>query len=146
MTRPAEDTTVPTLPTAREPRLQAELGRLLRFGLVGVSNTAVGLGTVYLCWHGLGWPDLVANPAGFAVALGWSYLLNRRFTFRSQQAHASALWRFVLVSGSAYAMSLLVLLLARHSLSVDSFLPHLCANVAYTLLAFLGYRFVVFRT
>ena len=124
--------------------LKREAATLARFVLVGLSNTLVGLGVVYLCWRGFGWPDLAANPAGFAVALVWSYALNRRITFRSAVDHRRAFVPFVLVSGGAYLCSLLALLLARHWLGQHTFLPHLIANAVYSGLAFLAYRLVVF--
>ncbi|GAA1340707.1 GtrA family protein [Saccharothrix algeriensis] len=62
--------------------MTARLGRIVRFGLVGVLNTAV----YYLLYLLLGAvvPYLVAHVAAFALAMVGSYFLNCSFTFRTK--------------------------------------------------------------
>lgn len=62
------------------------LGRLLRFGAVGVVNTGVHF-VIYLAAQ-TALPYLLAHIIAFAVALTGSYFLNCRFTF-----HVEPSWR-----------------------------------------------------
>lgn len=57
-------------------------GRLVRFSLVGVANTAIDLVVFASCYYLLGAHLLLANSAGYGAGLANSYLMNSRWTFR----------------------------------------------------------------
>jgi putative flippase GtrA len=59
------------------------LGRLVRFGLVGVVNTTSYVG-LYLLLLQLVLPYLLAHVVAFLVSMVGSYFLNCRFTFRTR--------------------------------------------------------------
>jgi len=116
----------------------------LRFAVVGVSNTLVGLSVIYLCWRLLGWSDAAANVTGFAVGWLWSFGLHRRVTFRSSGPVAAGMLRYAGVCLFAYAVNLGVVLGTRHVLAADSFVPHLLGNVAYSAIVYFASRTLVF--
>lgn len=118
---------------------------LLKFLLVGVVNTAVGLGIIFVAWRYLGFSHLTANMAGYAVGVTLSYFLNRRWTFNCREPHRHSLWRFLAVVGAAYAANLWVVLAADRSIGADSFLPQLLGSVVYTAVGFMGSRLFAFR-
>lgn len=62
--------------------MTAGLGRIVRFGLVGVVNTGVYFG-LYLLLK-LAVPYLAAHVLAFVPAMVGSYFLNCRFTFRTK--------------------------------------------------------------
>jgi putative flippase GtrA len=64
--------------------------RLVRFGLVGVVNTAVDLAVFATLFYGLAVPLLVANSLGYLMGLANSYLLNSRWTFNDRAGSGSA--------------------------------------------------------
>lgn len=117
---------------------------LFRFALVGLSNTLIGMGVIYLAWRGLGLGDLPANLLGYGIGWVWSYSLNRLWTFQDRGAMGRSLGRFALVCAVAYAANLLVLFAARRLMGEASFLPHVFGSVAYTALGYLGSRFFAF--
>ena len=121
------------------------LSRALRFGLVGLSNTAIGLALIWLAWRGLGWPDLPANLLGYGVGFVWSYALNRRWTFAHRGPLAQSFGRFALVCALAYAVNLAVLAASRAALGAATFWPHVLGMAAYTLVGFLGSQFYAFH-
>jgi putative flippase GtrA len=47
--------------------LISRASRPLRFGAVGIVNTLVGAGTIVVAKLGLGFGDVAANAAGYAV-------------------------------------------------------------------------------
>ncbi len=56
------------------------IARPIKFGLVGVGNTAFGLTVIYLC-KAAGMADVPANVAGYACGLILSFQLNKAWTF-----------------------------------------------------------------
>ncbi len=86
----------------------ADVGRWLRFGVVGVTATAVHMGVAVATVEAGGAHPQVANMLGFAVAFVVSYLGQRYFTFGSDQAHSVALVRFAVVAGTGALVNLLV--------------------------------------
>lgn len=120
-------------------------GQMVRFLLVGVANTMVGLGTIWSLIGLAGWDDLPANAAGYIVGLTCSFLLNRRWTFAHTGAWWQALWRFMVVFGVAYTANLAAMIALRDGLHLDRYMSHALATVPYTLLFFLGSRLFAFR-
>jgi len=118
---------------------------LVRFIAVGISNTAVGLGAIFVCWHVFGWSDVTSNVIGYCVGLAWAFTWHRRLTFRADTAVVHGFVRFVIVCAVAYAINLKLVLLARAWVGPDSFVPHVLGNVAYSALVFVGCRWFVFR-
>jgi putative flippase GtrA len=66
----------------------------LRFALVGVSNTVL-YAAAYLALNRVGIHYVLASGLAFALGVLNSYLLNRRWTFRSHGRRAPELARFV---------------------------------------------------
>ena len=119
--------------------------RAMRFGLVGASNTAIGLGLIWIAWHELGWPDLPANVLGYAVGFVWSYAWNRRWTFEHRGPLTRSFARFALVCAAAYLVNLAVLAITRRALGADTFWPHVLGMIAYTAAGFLGSHYYAFH-
>jgi putative flippase GtrA len=124
--------------------MTGSIGSFIRFCVVGLSNTLLGMAVIYLAWAVLGMADVPANMLGYAVGFLWSYVLNRRWTFKSTRPAAASLGQYLLVYVVAYLANLLVLGLARHAIGGQSFLPHVFGAAAYTMLGYLGSRYFVF--
>jgi putative flippase GtrA len=116
----------------------------IRFIAVGLSNTLVGLSVIYLCWRAFGWSDVASNVTGYAVGLLWGFALHRRWTFRADNRIGRGFVRYVAVCLTAYALNLVIVVLMRHLLGPDSFLPHVLGNAAYSLFVFFACRWFVF--
>lgn len=59
------------------------LGRVLRFGVVGFSGFLVDFGITALLCNALGWSIVLATGFGFCAGATSNYILNRRWTWRS---------------------------------------------------------------
>lgn len=81
---------------SRRGALVGELGRLVRFGLVGVSNTAIGLGAYALLLHA-GMPYLPAGAIAWCLGTLNGYQWNRLWTFRRASHRTVMLGRYLLV-------------------------------------------------
>lgn len=119
--------------------------RLARFVLVGASNTMLGLLVIFGCKALLGITDVAANLIGYALLIGLSFALNRRWTFEDGGHKGKSLVRFLLVSAVAYAANLATAL-AAIGLGVDNYLAHVLGIGPYTVIGYLGSRLFVFTS
>jgi putative flippase GtrA len=85
----------------------------IRFGLVGVVNTAVDFVVFILFYRGVGLDPLLANSVSFLIAVSNSYLMNHHWTFRRPDSSVSfaAYARFVMLNAGGLLISNLVILL-----------------------------------
>jgi putative flippase GtrA len=65
---------------------------VVRFGIVGVSNTVIGFAVFWSAHHLM--PAMGAQCLSYFVGMLWSYYWNRRWTFQSQGRVASEASRF----------------------------------------------------
>lgn len=122
-----------------------DLFRVLRFGAVGLLNTAFGYATI-LSGLALGWGDVIANAAGYGAGLALGFVLNRSWTFRrAGRSGRVEVLRYLLTFLVAYGANLVVLIAARSLGFVESPLAHLAGMGVYSTLFYLGSARYVFR-
>jgi putative flippase GtrA len=85
----------------------------LRFGLVGIVNTAVDFVVFVLLYRGTGLDPLLCNVVAFLVAVTNSYLLNHHWTFRGSGSTLSffAYVRFAALNAGGLVIGTLAILL-----------------------------------
>jgi putative flippase GtrA len=121
---------------------------LVRFAAVGVVNTVIDLGLFGLFQPHVG--ITVANIISTTAALTFSFLVNGRFTFRTQRPTLQQAGRFLATTGVVvYVLQPLMihgfLALGRHLRVGDGqvLLAKLAAICVVLVLNFASYRFVV---
>lgn len=73
--------------------------KFIKFSVVGLSGLIVDFGFTYLCKEKLKLNKYLSNSIGFSIAASSNYILNRIWTFNSQNQNISTeYFRFVLVS------------------------------------------------
>jgi putative flippase GtrA len=121
-----------------------DYARLLRFGLVGLLNTALGY-SVILAALWLGYGDVLSNLTGYAAGLIVGFVLNSRWTFgKSTDFRLAVVARYAGAFLIAYGVNLGVVLAARSTQVVDGPVAHLAGICAYTILFYLGSVYFVF--
>jgi putative flippase GtrA len=123
--------------------------QVLRFLLVGVSNTLISFLTYLLVVAVLpatGGMASLAQAVSYAAGIGWSYMLNRKWVFRSDQPVLNEGGRFV-----GTQLTMLILSTGAIGLAVDKFevqrvLAWFVVMVPMTLLNFLVLRLWAFRS
>jgi putative flippase GtrA len=118
---------------------------LFRYLSVGVVNLIVGLSTIYLCMYLLHTTDLLANVLGYCVGITCSFVLNRRWTFVSQESWVPQLARFILVLLIAYLANLATVLGTMNLLGANRYLAQALGTVPYTVIGYIGSRLFAFR-
>lgn len=118
----------------------------VRFGVVGMLNTLVGLAAIYSLMFFLDASPGFANAAGYVVGLSVSFVLNRIWTFGNRQRIVHVLPRYLLVACCCYLLNLSIVLLSTASKSASPYLAQLFGVGPYTITMFLGCRWFVFTT
>src|SRR5690606_21552457 len=77
----------------------------VKFLLVGILNTCVGLAVMYTCLSVLHLNYWVSTFIGNAIGAIVSYFLNKKFTFQSNAPTASSMLKFVIVIAVCYFVS-----------------------------------------
>ena len=125
----------------------------IRFIMVEIVNTIIGLTAMYLLLHAVGlsywWATFFGNSIGAVV----SFFLNRSFTFKSENAVSKSVLRFIVVILCCYfisydlAKNLVVgFLKDSHFISANlkTDLAILVGTGLYTILNYLGQKLFVF--
>jgi putative flippase GtrA len=117
---------------------------LSRYAAVGVVNTAIGFGIIFGLMA-LGFDATFAHGSGYGVGLIVSFVLNRRFTFRSTGDPMSQGAGFLLAYAIAYSLSLGALNGLQTRLALNAYLAQIGAAVVFFGVFYLLNRLVVFR-
>jgi putative flippase GtrA len=100
---------------------RAILAQLVRFGLVGCTNTALSWCAYALLVHA-GVHLLAASAIAWIVGAINSYVLNRRWTFRSRGRWTPELVRFAVVQSAGLALDVVLLAALTRDAGIDKLL------------------------
>lgn len=125
--------------------MRALIGQSIRFALVGLFNTTIGLAAIYAVMYFGRTGPAIANAVGYAIGLVVSFLLNRLWTFKDSRPIRSVLQYYVLVAAFSYALNLAIVLTAVNGFEVNTYLAQLLGVFVYTGVMFFGCRWFVFR-
>ncbi|WP_223701221.1 GtrA family protein [Sutcliffiella deserti] len=128
----------------------------IRFLLVGIINTVVGLSSMYLLLNVFHLNYWISTFVGNSIGAIVSYLLNRSFTFKSSAGHFTSFPRFIFVILICYFLSYRAGLFLTHATLTGLGYggnQHLEENIAiligtglYTILNYLGQKYFVFHS
>lgn len=136
---------------------RARLWQFVKYCMVGVLNTCVTLGVIYLCKSVLGINPYVANMAGYVCGLINSFLWNKQWVFRSHNGYFGEAARFVAGFALCYCVQFAVVWsISSGSFGIREFdvcgfvisgygIATLAGNVVYTLCNFMYNKIVTFR-
>ena len=117
----------------------------LRFGIVGLVNTAVGLMAIYGVIFFFSAGPAIANAIGYAIGLTVSFALNRFWTFGDTQSIAKVLPAYLLAAALSYLLNLSVVLLGTYQFGMGPYLVQVFGIGIYTVAMFLACRWFVFE-
>ena len=125
-----------------------EILRLLKFAVIGVSNTLVDYLVFFLLNN--------ISPTGYGVNQAISYtcgmlnsfILNRQWTFsdsRGNRKIPGQFWRFIVVNGISLAVTVETMTVLVYTLGLNAYLAKVLVILIAQAINFLGYRLWVFR-
>ena len=124
----------------------------LKFLLVGVINTLVGNGVMFLLYNLLGAGYTLSTAANYVVGSIVSYFLNKYYTFKSTKKSGKEVLRFIITIVVCYAVAygaakpLVYFVLSGFSVSVKDNLAMLTGSGVFIVLNYFGQRFFAFKT
>jgi len=121
-----------------------ELTYLTKAFLVGVINTGVGYGVIFLCTL-LGMSPYLSNAAGYAAGLLCSFFLHKRYVFQGGDKCSRQFGYFILAFIIAYAVNFLTLHLALEK-GVYVLLAQAMGNLSYFACMYTFGRALIFRS
>jgi putative flippase GtrA len=134
-----------SLPGALERFRTPVLMQFIKFGIVGVSNTALTFIVYTLLLKVFGVWYLAASAIGFAVGATNGFLLNRRWTFREHVGDTLTPVRWAIVQGCGLGINEGLLYLFVHDARLDKLIAQACATVVVTVSTFFANRAWTFR-
>jgi putative flippase GtrA len=119
--------------------------KFIKFGIVGFTGLFVDFGTTYLCKEWLKMQKYVANSIGFTVAASSNYILNRIWTFKSQDPNIALEYtEFIIISLVGLVINNFILWLILRNFKINFYLAKLFAIGVVTVWNFLANYFITF--
>lgn len=131
--------------------------QFIKYCVVGVLNTLVTLGVIYLCKDFLGMNPYVSNCLGYVCGVINSFLCNKQWVFQSKGSYRREAVKFLVGFAVCYLIQLLfVWMLTESQFGQFDFMffgivisgygiATLLGNVVYTLANFIYNRLITFR-
>ena len=125
-------------------------GTVPRFLLVGIINTLVGCGAMFLLYNLAHWSYWLSSAANYVLGGIVSFFLNKYFTFRRREWSWGQVVRFALnvavcwLLAYGLAKPFAVWLLSDASVKVQDNVAMLVGMVVFTGLNYIGQRFFAF--
>ena len=124
---------------------RAFLLKFLKFGIVGFTGLFVDFGTTYVCKEWLKIQKYIANSIGFIVAASSNYILNRVWTFKSQDPNIALEYtEFFIISLIGLAINNFILWVILTKFKINFYLAKLFAIAVVTVWNFLANYFITF--
>jgi putative flippase GtrA len=118
--------------------------QFIKFGIVGLSNTFIGLGTYYFfLW--LGWYYIFANVMSWVISVLNSFFWNRRFVFKSNQSWYIILCRTYVSYGFSFVLGTAVLFILVEFCNISNIMAPLLVLIITIPLNFLLNKFWAFK-
>ena len=125
--------------------------KLLKFIIVGIINTLVGAGTMFLLYnlaHCNYWFSSACNYIAGGIC---SFFLNKFFTFKNTEKSFKQIIQFILLLVICYLIAyigakyLIYWIFSSQSIKVKDNIAMLTGEILYTVINYLGQRLIVFK-
>jgi putative flippase GtrA len=124
---------------------QAFILKFIKFGIVGLSGVIVDFGTTYICKEWLRIQKYVANSIGFTVAASSNYILNRIWTFKSQDPNIALEYtEFLAISLAGLGINNFILWIVHSRFKQNFYLSKLFAIGVVTIWNFFANYYITF--
>ncbi|RCK47107.1 GtrA family protein [Thalassospira profundimaris] len=125
--------------------MRKSLIEAVKFGAVGVINTAIGLSVIYALTYFTDISYFLANFAGYAVGLAVSYQLNKIWTFSAKSSRTRYQFAaYIIAAACCYVANLAVLYMSVRFVGLNEYLSQLSGIATYSVSMFLISKFIVF--
>lgn len=122
-----------------------------KFLLVGVFNTIVGTGTMFLMYNLFHFNYWLSSASNYVVGSIVSYVLNKHFTFKSKKKTTKSILLFIVNISVCYlvaygiAKPLSIKIMGAFDDKIKDNVAMLVGMCLFVILNYIGQRFIVFR-
>lgn len=118
--------------------------QIVKFGIVGLANTAIAFGLLFL-FEGMGLSYQIANPLAYFLSTLNSFYLNKRWTFKSEgKAHKEGFTFFAVIAGAWFIQYCLLYYLVE-VMHMNDKIAQAIGMVVFTGLNFVGQKLITFK-
>lgn len=123
----------------------------VKFLFVGVINTIVGTGTMFLAYNLLGFSYWISSAANYIVGSLVSYVLNKYFTFQNKERSIKIVLKFIINITACYliaygiAKPLVRMILQNQSTNIQENGAMLVGMCLFVVLNYFGQRYFAFK-
>mgnify|MGYP005813710861 FL=1 len=120
--------------------------KFLKFGIVGLSGTAIDFLFTWICKEKLKWNKFISNSIGFSIAATSNYILNRIWTFESNNPEVSREYlSFFFISSIGLALNNFFVFLFNEKLKFNFYLSKAFAITLVAIWNFIPNYLFTFR-
>lgn len=132
--------------------------QFVKYALVGVLNTLLTLGLIFLCKSVFGIDQMLSNAIGYVAGFINSFLWNKTWVFRSKKGYAKEAAKFLVGFLVCYGIQFLTVWLLSYQSPLEDVeinilgfvlsgygIATLIGNVVYTMANFVYNRTITFR-
>lgn len=118
--------------------------QFVKFCIVGVSNTVIGLGTYYLfLW--MGWHYIIANILSWVISVFNAFYWNNKYVFDSKSSWVQSLCRTYFSYGASFVLGVVLIFILVEWMKISEVIAPLIILVVTIPLNFLMNKFWAFR-
>jgi putative flippase GtrA len=125
--------------------MQETFRQLIRYGIAGSANTALGYTVIYVLML-VSVPPVLSNLVGYAAGLVLAFVLQKRWVFRSKADISREMAKFLAAFVLCYLANLGTLAYLLHQTDVSPYLAQAIAGFVYLIFFFALSRYVVFES
>jgi len=117
-----------------------------RFAIVGVLNGIIGLGTIYAAYNIFHINYKLSNILGYTLGLINSFILNKKWTFKSKRDPRLEILLFLVMFGVSYTLNLVSVIFCVERLKLNPNIAQIVGIFFYTTSNFFGNKLITFRS
>ncbi len=119
--------------------------QFIKFGIVGLSSTAISFGVYYIFILVDKRLYLIGNIVGFVISLFNSYYWNNKYVFKKQNNFLKTIIKLCICYGSTFLLGILILYISVNTLCVSEFIAPILVLMVNIPLNFLLNKFWTFK-
>ncbi len=118
--------------------------KFIRYLIVGIINTIIGYGIIFTLMTIHIIPE-VANIIGYIIGIIISYILNKIYTFKTNNKSKKEFIKFALCMICAYAINLAIFVILHRYFNIDKYIATIIAGIFYTLSGYIFSKYFAFK-
>jgi putative flippase GtrA len=119
--------------------------QFIKYLIVGIFNTTLGYGTIFLCMYIFMFSPELSNLIGYVLGMIFSFFANRKFTFKSTEKASQEFIKFIAVCLVAYLANFITLITLVRELNLNAGFSQVISGGVYVICGFLMNKWFVFN-